>query len=73
MHVRAPAGAPALPVHHQARTFHRDAHELALRRGRAAPGAGAHRLVAVAGGAQEDTSESQMIARWRSRASSPMS
>jgi len=60
----------------------RDADELALRRDGAAAGARAHRLPPARSGdtrsrgglgAQEETSDSQLIARWRSRARSPMS
>ncbi len=76
MDVRASAGASPLPIHDEARAVGRDAHELALRLDRAAPRTGAHRLAPArcfGFRAQEEASDSQMMARWRSRASSPMS
>jgi hypothetical protein len=53
----------------QAWAIEREPHELALRCGQPASSAGAHGYM----GNQDDTSESQLIARWRSRARSPMS
>ena len=65
-------GRPGRRIDHQppcpAGVVHQP-HELALRRALPAAGAGAERNVA----GQDDTSDNQLIARWRSRARSPMS
>lgn len=53
----------------QAWAIERESHELALGCGQPASGAGAHGDM----GNQDDTSDNQLIARWRSRARSPMS
>jgi len=57
------------PVDHQAGAVEGDPDQLPLRRRHPATGAGAHRYMGI----QDDTSDSQLIARWRSRARSPMS
>lgn len=78
MHVGAAAWqAPRLAVgaarrrrvDDQTRAIEREPNELALGSGLPATSAGAHGNVI----AQDDTSESQLIARWRNLARSPMS
>jgi hypothetical protein len=81
MHIRAPTlesmyAFGGLGVVHTRRgvddqtwTIEREPHELALRCDHPASGAGTHGDM----GSQDDTSDNQLIARWRSRARSPMS
>ena len=67
MHVRAP---PQTATHHESGTEEGNPHERVLSGDRPATGARALRYVPAP---QDDTSESQLIARCRSRARSPMS
>jgi hypothetical protein len=62
-------GATTGAIDDQARAIEGEPHQVALRRSGPAPSAGAHRYTRN----QDDTSESQLMARWRSRARSPMS
>ena len=69
MDIGPAAREPSGHIDRKMRAVEREPHQLALRRDGPAPGAGAHGYTRN----QDDASESQLIARWRSRARSPMS